>query len=89
MYIITFTVFCLCTYSSCFAVVLLFCVFYVLQLFCCFVYFTFCSCFVVLCIFIFVCTRVGLLPPGKSPIAVIIIIIYYSSNDHYPFLRHI
>jgi hypothetical protein len=25
---------------------------------------------VVLCIFIFVCTRVGLLPPGESPIAV-------------------
>ena len=33
----------------------------------------FCSCFVVtvvLCIFIFVCTSVGLLPPGESPIAV-------------------
>jgi hypothetical protein len=26
--------------------------------------------FVVLCIFIFVCTSVGLLPPGESPIAV-------------------
>ena len=25
---------------------------------------------VVLCIFIFVCTSVGLLPPGESPIAV-------------------
>jgi hypothetical protein len=30
----------------------------------------FCSCFVVLCIFIFVCTSVGLLPPGESPTAV-------------------
>jgi hypothetical protein len=30
----------------------------------------FCSCFVVLCIFIFVCTCVGLLPPGENPIAV-------------------
>jgi hypothetical protein len=33
----------------------------------------FCSCFVVivvLCIFIFVCISVGLLPPGESPIAV-------------------
>jgi hypothetical protein len=30
----------------------------------------FCSCFVVLCIFIFVCTSVGLLPPGESPIAI-------------------
>jgi hypothetical protein len=33
----------------------------------------FCSFFVVivlLCIFIFVCTSVGLLPPGESPIAV-------------------
>jgi hypothetical protein len=42
------------------------------------VFFMFCSSFViivVLCIFIFVCTSVGLLPPGESPIAVIIIII--------------
>jgi hypothetical protein len=30
----------------------------------------FCSYFVVLCIFIFVCTSVALLPPGESPIAV-------------------
>jgi hypothetical protein len=33
----------------------------------------FCTCIVVtvvLCIFIFVCTSVGLLPPGGSPIAV-------------------
>jgi hypothetical protein len=30
----------------------------------------FCSYFVVLCLFIFVCTSVGLLPPGESPIAV-------------------
>jgi hypothetical protein len=54
----TFTVFCLCTYLYCFVVL-------------CF--FMFCSCFVVvvvLCIFIFVCTSVGLLPPGESPIAV-------------------
>ena len=29
-----------------------------------------CYRFVVLCIFIFVCTSVGLLPPGESPIAV-------------------
>ena len=43
MYILTFSVFCLCTYLYC---------------------------FVVLCIFIFVCTSVGLLPPGESPIAV-------------------
>jgi hypothetical protein len=38
----------------------------------------FCSCFVVivvLCIFILVCTSVGLLPPDESPIAAIIIII--------------
>ena len=28
------------------------------------------SCFVVLCIFIFVCTSAGLLPPAESPIAV-------------------
>jgi hypothetical protein len=39
------------------------------------VFFTFCSCFVVLSIFIFVCTCVGLLPPGESPIAVKIIVI--------------
>jgi hypothetical protein len=30
----------------------------------------FCICSVVLGIFIFVCTSVGLLPPGESPIAV-------------------
>ena len=30
----------------------------------------FCSYVVVLCVFIFVCTSVGLLPPGGSPIAV-------------------
>jgi hypothetical protein len=33
----------------------------------------FCSCFVVidvLCIFIFACASVGLLPPGESPIVV-------------------
>jgi hypothetical protein len=35
----------------------------------------FCSCFVVIvvllfCVFIFVCTSVGLLPPGERPIAV-------------------
>jgi hypothetical protein len=30
----------------------------------------FCSCFLVLCIFIFACTSVALLPPGESPIAV-------------------
>ena len=30
----------------------------------------FCSYFVVLCIFIFVCTSIGPLPPGESPIAV-------------------
>jgi hypothetical protein len=50
-----FTVFCLCSYF----VVLCF--------------FMFCSCFVVIvvsCILIFVCTSVGLLPPGESPIAV-------------------
>jgi hypothetical protein len=38
-----------------------------------YVFFMFCSCFVVivvLCIFIFVCTSVGLLPPGESPTAV-------------------
>jgi hypothetical protein len=32
-----------------------------LYLVCCY------SCFVILCIFIFVCTSVGLLPPGESP----------------------
>jgi hypothetical protein len=54
----TFTVFCLCTYLYCFVVILLFYVFL------CFVV------IVVLCIFNFVCTSVGLLPPGESPIAV-------------------
>jgi hypothetical protein len=58
MYILTFSVHFLCTNLYCFVVILLFCVF------------TFCSCFVVLCIFIFVRTNVGLLPPGESPIAV-------------------
>jgi hypothetical protein len=43
MYILTFSVLCLCTYLHC---------------------------FVVLCIFIFVYTSVGLLPPGESPVAV-------------------
>ena len=47
MYILIFSVFCLCTYLFCFVVILLFCV-----------------------IFIFVCTNVGLLPPGESAIAV-------------------
>jgi hypothetical protein len=48
-------------------------IFIVLYLFCCFIGFL---CFVVFCcysffgIFIFVCTSVGLLPPGESPIAV-------------------
>jgi RsiW-degrading membrane proteinase PrsW (M82 family) len=57
MYLLTFCVFCLCTYVYCFVVISLFCGFFV-----CFV--------VVLCIFIFVCTSVGLLPPGESPVAV-------------------
>jgi hypothetical protein len=61
MYVLTFSVFCLCTYLCCFVVILLFCV---TLIFCCY------SNFVVLCIFIFVCTSVGLLPPGESPIAV-------------------
>jgi hypothetical protein len=59
--LLTFTVFSLCTYFYCFVVILLF-----------YVSFIFCSCFVVivvLCIPIFVCTSVGLLPPGESPIA--------------------
>jgi hypothetical protein len=59
--ILTFSVFCLCTYLYCFVVILLF---YVL----CFVVFF--VVMVVLCIFISVCTSVGLLPPGESPIAV-------------------
>jgi uncharacterized membrane protein len=45
----------------------LFCTYFV------FCFFMFCSCFVVivvLCIFMFVCTSVGLLPPGESPTAV-------------------
>ena len=37
---------------------------YLSLLFCCY------SCFVALCVFIFVCTSVELLPPGESPIAV-------------------
>ena len=57
MYLLTFSVFCLCTYLYCFVVILLFCVF------------MFCS-FVILCIYIFVCTTVGLLPPGESPVRV-------------------
>jgi hypothetical protein len=37
----------------------------------------FCSCFVVtvLFIFIFVCTSVGLLTPGESPIAVVVVVV--------------
>jgi hypothetical protein len=64
VHLLTFSVFCLGTYLYCFVVILLlfFC-------FLCFVVF-----FVLLCIFIFVCTSVGLLPPGESPIAV--------SNNH-------
>jgi hypothetical protein len=71
--ILTFTVFCLCTYLYCFVVILLFCV---ILMFCSY------SCFVVivvLCIFIFVCTSVGLLPPGESPIAV-------SNNIYYIYI---
>ena len=37
---------------------------------------------VVLCIFIFVCTSVGLLPPGESPTAV-------SNNNNYYILHNI
>ena len=48
---------CFCTYLYCFVVIL--CYFDVLWLLC--------SCFVLLCIFIFVCTSVVLLPPGESP----------------------
>jgi hypothetical protein len=59
MYILTSSVFCLCFYLYCFVVILLFCVILM-----------FCSCFVVLCIFSFVCTSVGLLPPDERPIAV-------------------
>ena len=59
IYVLTFSVFCLCTYLYTFVLLLLFCVILM-----------FCSCFVVLCIFIFVCTSVGLLPPGESPIAI-------------------
>jgi hypothetical protein len=44
---------------------LLFCSYFVVLCF-----FMFCSFFVVLCISILVCTSVGLLPPGESPIAV-------------------
>ena len=61
MYILTLSVFCLYTHLYCF-VVILFC-------------FLFCSCFVVLSIFIFVCTTVGLLPPDESPIAVVILVV--------------
>ena len=50
-----------CSYS------LLFCSYFVVLCFLCLVVFVD---IVVLCIFIFVCTSVGLLPPGESPIAV-------------------
>jgi hypothetical protein len=70
--IFTFTVFCLCTYLYCFAVILLFYVFLCFIVFFCFyssfVYFVLCT--FVSCTFVFVCTSVGLLPPGESPIAV-------------------
>ena len=62
MYILTFSVFCLCNYLYYFVVILLFHV--ILIFFSSFVV------IVVLCIFIFVCTSVGLLPPSESPIAV-------------------
>jgi hypothetical protein len=65
MYTLTFSVFCLCAYLYCFVVILLFCV--ILMFYSCFVVTVVC---VVLCIFIFVFTSVGLLPPGESPIAV-------------------
>jgi hypothetical protein len=61
---------CFCnTYIYCVLFVylsLLFCGYFVVLCF------LFCSFFVVivLCIFIFVCTSVGLLPPGESPVAV-------------------
>jgi uncharacterized membrane protein len=65
-------VFAICTYLHflCSVCVL---IFIVLWLFCCFVFFMFCSFVVIVvllfCVFIF-STSVGLLPPGKSPIAV-------------------
>jgi hypothetical protein len=65
--ILTFTVFCLCTYLYCFVVILLFYIFFI---FCSFLLLVVLCIFFVLCIFIFVCTSVGLLPPGESPIAV-------------------
>ena len=61
-----------CCFELCFVICV--CVFVIcIYIFCVlFVYLSllFCSYFVVLCIFIFVCTSVGLLPPGESPIAV-------------------
>ena len=49
---------------------LLFCSYFVLLC-----YFDVFSCFVVLCISIFVCTSVKLLPPGESPIAVVVVMV--------------
>jgi hypothetical protein len=38
--------------------------------------FLFCSYFVILCYFYcFVCTSVGLLPPGGNPIAVVVVVV--------------
>ena len=50
-----------------------------------------CSCFVVivvLCIFILVCTSVGLLPPSESPIAVSNNINNSNNNNNISILHH-
>ena len=62
--ILILSVFCLCIYLYCFVVMLMFCVILM-----------FCSCFIVLCIFSFVCTSVGLLPPGESPIVIVVVVV--------------
>jgi hypothetical protein len=64
---------CVCVFVFIYCVLsvylsLLFCSYFVVLCFLCYVVFF--VVILVLCIFIFVCTRVGLLPPGESPIAV-------------------
>jgi hypothetical protein len=60
-----------CNMCVCFCNTYIYCVLFVYLslLFCSYFVLRF-LCFVVMCIFIFVCTSVGLLPPGESPIAV-------------------
>ena len=65
-----------CNMCVCFCNTYIYCVLFVyLSLLCCSYFVVLCFVvffvvIVVLCIFIFVCTNVGLLPPGETPIAV-------------------